>query len=140
MDGITTKIARRKLLLAVKTAVLDTGELNLYQNDYTPNSETVLADMTVADFSGYGAAAIADWNDPATEPDGRAVVTSTMCVFASTGPTIQNTIFGWWLTDTDGLLVGAGRFDNPISMADLGDQMLAVVEYYSDGSLTIELV
>jgi len=135
-----TRVARRKEFTTMKTPLFDTGHLNLYQNDFTPSDAAVIGDLTVCTFSGYAAVTLTTYIAPYTDPDGRAVLTTPQCVFASTGPTIVNSAFGWYILDADGDLLAAGRFDQSIPFADVGDAAVLHVEFYSDGRVAVVVV
>lgn len=136
----TVKAARRKMLTEVKTGMLDGGECILFQNDVNFTLNTLLADLTVATFTGYADVTLTTYPDPYTEPDGTASLDSPQCVFASSGSAVQNTVFGWAVKDAAGLLVGGGNFENPIAFNDVGDAVVFTVELSSDGSIRAVVV
>lgn len=101
---------------ALKT-VLANSVLNLFQNDYTPNINTALGDLTVATFTGYAPVTLTAWSAPFLDAGGLVSIISPLAVFRPTASTVQNVIYGWYLTEMGGTLVSAGRFvEAPVSM------------------------
>lgn len=135
-----TRVARRKQFTTMKTPLFDTGKLDLYQNDFTPNDEVVIGDMTVADYHGYAEVALTTYIAPYTDPDGKAVLTTPQCVFAFTAGVPTNLVYGWYILDKDGDLLAAGRFDNPVNFAAVGNALVLHVEFYSNGTVQVTVV
>jgi hypothetical protein len=135
-----TRVSRRKEFTELKTPIFDAGKLDLYQNDFTPNDQTVLADLTVADFTGYAQVSLTTYVAPYTEPDGKAVITTPQAVFASSGSAVQNVVYGWYVLDADGDLLAAGRFDDALNFSGVGDAVVMHVEFYSNGTVAAVIV
>lgn len=102
---------------------IDTDKLKLFQSDTTPTNDTVVGDLTEADFTGYASVTVtvASWKK-GQAPDFREQITdSIMASFAQSGTTITNTVYGWYLTDTAGTQLKAiGRFDSPVLFEHTG--------------------
>lgn len=107
------------------SAALVNCKLKLYQNDFTPVQGTVIADMTVATFSGYAVKTIAALLASYLDPAGGASAQIATQQWDHNGGVIANTIYGFWLEDASvvPVLVMAGRFDAPVPMAALGDSL-----------------
>lgn len=128
--------SRLDQLDAIKTASLDGGSLRLFQNDYVPNKDTVLADLTIATFSGYANKTIATWNDPFLDPAGLATCLAPLQEFVQTADTISNIIYGAYYLDSGGALVWVDRFANSVPMADATSR-LNMVPKYQFGNLAV---
>jgi len=105
--------------------VIDThysvGTFRLYQNDFTPDEDTVLADLVEADFSNY-ARITPTWGAILPDAFGRAVSVADLATFSCDGLGVTNSIYGiYFVDDTAGLLQFVYRFPDPISMALAGD-------------------
>jgi hypothetical protein len=135
MPNAVIQAARRASLDEIKTNLLDTGSLRLFQNDIAISDETVVGDLDIATFGGYANAAIALWNAPYTEPGGLAAVNTPNTFFAASGVAPANLIYGWFYLAAGGALYAAGNFDAPISMGVVGNAISLVIELRSDGSI-----
>jgi len=101
----------------------------LFKNDFTPDADSVLADFTEADFSGYAQVFPAEAffkNDT----DNRFEHQHEVGVFSHNGGATSNTIYGWYAVGTvnDGLgtqseVMMAERFASPITMQESGDSI-----------------
>lgn len=129
-DAVWRTILNR--LIADAPAESDPGilfevKVLLFQNDVTPNRNTVLADLDVATFSGYATLTAQTFNPALTDDDGNTRVIGPVCQFTATAATITNTIYGYYVTDTAGtLLLGAERFDEPVEVTGAGDGVALV--------------
>jgi hypothetical protein len=104
-------------LADLQTALAD-SDMHLFQNDVDPGPLTAIGDLDEADYTGYAAVNIVTWGAPFLDAEGLLAILSTVCIFRPTGTAITNVIYGWYLTETGGDLVSAGRFANaPLSMA-----------------------
>lgn len=97
--------------------------LKLFQNNATISASTVLADLTEADYSGYVAQGIATWTTPQADGSNRKYTESTTVkTFAHDGGGTANTIYGWYLIDSNsGDLLAVHKFDTPVVMDDATD-------------------
>lgn len=95
--------------------------VKLFKNDVTPTLNTVIGDLTEADFTGYGAATIT-WGSATNGPGEEASVYGTGLSFIANGSSSPNIIYGWWLQNAGGLRF-AERFDEPIPIAEAGDDV-----------------
>lgn len=128
------KISLLAIAAAVKTASLDGGGLRLYQNDYAPNADSVLASFDVATFSGYANKVIAAWGPPYIDASGNVVSLAGLETFAHNGGAVSNLIYGAYYLDAGGALVWAGRFTGPIGMA-AGTDALPFVPRFLFGTM-----
>jgi len=97
------------------------GTWRLYQNDFTPDEDTVEADLVEADFAGYARITPA-WDTIIPDAFGRATSLDALHTFACTGGGVTNSIYGiYFYDDTANLLQFVYRFPAPISMALAGD-------------------
>ena len=107
-----------KVILATRYTI---GTFRLYQNDFTPDEDTVLADLVEADFSNY-ARITPTWSLVTPDAFGRATSIADLATFTCDGLGAVNSIFGiYFVDDTASLLQFVFRFPAPISMALAGD-------------------
>jgi hypothetical protein len=130
MNDVIVPAAEKLLQLGfIQVESLDGGSLRLFKNDYTPNSQTVLAELEVADFTGYANKTIATWNAPFLDELLRATCLAPLQTFAATGSTITNLIYGAYYLNVGGTLVWAARFSAPIPMAANGNSIPMVPKF-----------
>lgn len=112
-------------LAAIKTALLDGSIVKLFKNDFTPSLDTVVGDMTEADYTGYLAVTLTTWQAPFLDVQGRGEIRAPHAFFAPAAPyTVQNTIYGYWIIDSTADLLLASRFVNgPIPMGEAGNAL-----------------
>lgn len=106
----------------LRTALEDCT-VDLYQNDYTPSPGTVIGDLTVADFSGYGQKTVADLLAAYIDPAGGASAQIATQQWDHSGGGVSNTVYGFYVRTAGGVLILAGRFAEPIPMAAIGDSI-----------------
>jgi len=103
-------------LLASMIAGGSMFRVNLYKNDVVPTVNTIRADLTAADFSGY-LAVDTDWSTPAINGAGKAQTDCSEGVYTHNGGGTDNTIYGAFVDNEDGdVLIYAERFPAPILM------------------------
>jgi hypothetical protein len=110
----------------LKMLLKDTANLRigLYQNNVTPGSTTVLADLTAATFSGYAEVTPSAPTPAWSTPNSRAEAAFANAVFTHSSGSTNNTIYGAYIYNaTDGKLVAAGAFAAPLTMTNNGDQI-----------------
>lgn len=92
--------------------LFDGALVKLFQNDFQPTKDSILADFTVATFSGYAASAAVAWSGPVLNTAGQPVIIGDLKLFTGTSPfTVSNTIYGYYVVDTAGTkLLWAERF------------------------------
>jgi len=96
--------------------------VNLYKNNYTPDSSTAFVNMTVANFTGYAAALATGFSTPTTI-SGKASINFGGAGFTCTGGGIPNDIYGYYV-DYSGTLLWAERFaDAPVTIDESGDTL-----------------
>lgn len=83
--------------------------IHLYKNNITPDEDTVVGDLTEADYSGYAYQDITSWTTPATDASGRAFTVSSTATFPLNGSGSQD-IYGWYATDYTGNLKYVFRY------------------------------
>ena len=113
---------------AVQT-MLATSKIRIFSTGFTPSitdTEATLAAVET-DFSGYpsGGYAVTAFLAPYYPPTGGVQVTSPQidAVFTppESGEPVTDTVGGWFLVDTGGVLIAEGLFDAPVAMAGVGD-------------------
>lgn len=105
----------------------DTPFLRLYQNDYTPDADTDLGDLTEATFPGYTTAGLNNWADPVADDDGNAMLVELQHLFTMSGSSPTNTIYGYYIVKIEisppDRLIAVVRFDEPVAMDATGKQL-----------------
>ncbi len=96
---------------------LQGGEGHLYTNNYTPVHGTVIGDFTEAAFSGYANQALTSWSSPALDGSFHAFTTADPVQFANTSGSGQ-VVYGYFLTDINGDLIGGEKYASPITIPD----------------------
>lgn len=132
MDFIVASAHAALEITELKTALLDGGKMLAFSNDYTPSNLSVIGDFTQATFTGYtaGGVTLTTWSDYYDKPDGGEAILSPTVTWNAAAPfTIQETIYGVYVTDVNGDLVGGVRFDVPVSMGAAGDAIHFAVEF-----------
>lgn len=111
---------------------LDGAKVKLFKNDIVPSPTTILADLTPAAFGGYVAKDVV-WGSVFNEPDGGAGVSGGAPSWVTTDAA-DETIYGWYLTDTAGTgLLAIARLAEPQHLGAIGVNVQVNVEYYLSG-------
>jgi len=121
-------------LEAIIAAQLDGGSLRLYKNELTPTVDSILADFTVANFTGYANKTIATWGTPYLDALGLATVLGGLQTWTCTDAVTPNQIYGCYYVDAGGELIFAERFSSPIPMGS-ADEVLNMVPKYQVGNI-----
>jgi hypothetical protein len=98
---------------------LEDFHIRLYQNNYTPDNNSLLANFTQSTFTGYAAVAAlrSDFDFPVVVANIAYGVLSFVPTYNCTGGAPE-TAYGWYLEGDSSLTVlAAQRFDNPRVMA-----------------------
>jgi hypothetical protein len=114
------------------------AKLHLFKNNLTPTPNTLLADFTPADYSGYAAKTVT-WSDAYFDSNDDAIVSGGEHLFAQTGAT-GNDIYGAYLTDSAGtkLLRSARLPDAPYPLDGAGDVLPVLVKIgLMDGLISV---
>jgi len=104
----------------------NTDKLKLFQNDITPNFDTILGDLTEATFTGYAAFTLADGWFVGTGANGLSqVVYNGLGTFAQTGVAVTHVVYGWYITDGAGAnLLAVSRLPVPVTFDADGINLL----------------
>jgi len=89
--------------------------VRLYKNDYTPVDASVVDSFDPADFTGAAVWNIyaGDWEPTNVVADVAVIVTTVAPHFACTGG-VDQTVYGWYMTDADdNAVMAAQRFNTP---------------------------
>lgn len=90
--------------------------LKLYKNDVTPGLDSVESDFDEADFDGYADFDLTWPVGPYINPTGQAEIQAPSNNWTPTGAVTPNTVYGYYLVDSGGDLIGGERFDSPRAM------------------------
>jgi hypothetical protein len=118
-------------LVAAATPGWLAATCGLYQNNFQPVPTMTLGSLVEASFTGYSMSSAITWGTPGFLPSGPAVVTGDTKTFrVGATPTVFNTIYGYYIVDSTGLLLIAARlFDSPIVLSAAG-QIIEVIPGY----------
>jgi hypothetical protein len=96
--------------------------LRLFKNNFTPDVNSVLADFTIANFSGYASLA-AGWGARSLDGGGLAQCFSVIADFLHDGGATANDVYGWYIQDdTAAKVLAANRLAAPpVVMDSVGD-------------------
>ena len=128
---IVGKLSRIAQVDLVKAGQLDGGSLRLFQNDFTPNADSLLAAFIVADFVGYANKTIVTWGAAFLDPTGLATTLAPLQTWTPTNGVSPNTVFGCYFLDAGGDLVWSYRFPNPVYFADANSVFNMVPKFQS---------
>jgi hypothetical protein len=125
----TVQTSGNQAAAAALQAALALSTIDLGQTSVAIGKNTQASDFTVATYSGYTQQVVTTVPPPIIDPvNGGISLILPSSLFASSGPSVANTIFNWYLRTAGGVLIAAGAFPNPISMSVLGDAIpLSVV-------------
>lgn len=102
--------------------------IKLFANNITPIEGSLIGDFTEADFTGYVADALVNFNAVTQNSDGTC---SMLCpfaaVFTQTAVTVSQLIYGYIILDNAGNLVGGEKFNAPINFNRAGVSIGLVV-------------
>lgn len=94
----------------------------LYKNAVSWSKDTVLADLTEADFDGYAEISPVSWVNSPEGPGNVPYMHGGSQSIVCTGNTSPNEIFGWYLVNTAGTdLIAGYEFDQSVFANDAGD-------------------
>lgn len=104
---------------AFRTA-LAAGHIKLFKSDLVPSPETPLADFLAneADYTGYAAIAVANWNVPILADVSGYEMNCPLVQFATGSPTTVGNLIGGWFYEDAGNTTGVvfGTFATPVPM------------------------
>lgn len=93
--------------------------VRLFQNNITPDADSVLGDFTIATFTGYASVPVDRSDFGGTFISAHVAYSDSAVVptYTCTGGSAQ-TVYGWYMVATiSNVVVAAQRFDSPRSMA-----------------------
>lgn len=95
----------------------------LFNDNITPDADTVFADLTEPTWPGYGRQT-PTWGAVTTGGDGRAVVVGVPLVFVRTSTGAPQTAYGWAHIDSsagDEKILAIALFSSPVVIENVGD-------------------
>lgn len=130
MDTPNNEFMSAALAVAKNGLLVQTGlhsTLHLVAAPFAPGPGLDPGTLTVPTYDGYAPVNVDTWGTEHILPNGNYVINSlATCVFAPTGTTTSNTIYGWYLLDTAGNCVSQGLLPNPVVMAGPGNVITIV--------------
>ncbi len=126
---VPTRYLLQQLLGFVTVTQAGAGESKLYQAkiglfkaQIAPSRDTLLADVTPANYDGYVLGAAVTWSAVFDALNTLISVRTGATHYQPSGAVTPNTIYGAYLVDNAGTnLLGCEVFDNPIEMNDAAD-------------------
>jgi hypothetical protein len=87
-------------------------KVHLAAAPFTPSPTLDLTTLTEATYDGYAAKAITGWGAAHVDQYGQVLVIPSIAIeFTPTGSMISNTIYGYWIPDTDGNMICCDVFN-----------------------------
>lgn len=102
---------------AFRTTTPPALTLRIFKSDTTPDEDTVVGDLTEADFTGYAAEVLtrAGWDAAVTDVNGRATISYGSAI--SWTSTSSQTVYGIYLTENSGnTLIFCERFTDALAL------------------------
>lgn len=132
MSLIFTQPVQREILNSATASggVLDTAKMDLFTNNVSPTAQSLLADFTIASFTGYAQADIT-WGTAYNNSDSEAEIDGSTCQFTFTDTT-PVTCYGYIVTAVNPVtpslteLVYAEAFASPVNLAVTDDAVVVV--------------
>jgi len=83
----------------------------------TPTKDTVVGDLTVADYNTYAPQTVTTWSAPFMDAGGRLCIAAPSNLFQPSDALAPNLIYGYWVEDANGDLVAVARLANaPVAL------------------------
>lgn len=131
---ILTRAVKKTIMADLKASAVASYDgqflaaiIRLFKNDITPDEDTVLADLTEADFDGYAESGAVTWGEVHNGNDGSVEMQAGSQEFHCTGGTTPNEIFGYMIVDSGGTtLLAAHRFDESELMSADDDNVTLI--------------
>lgn len=126
MTFIVPKEGRLSALEGLRSSPLGSAACVLFENDLTPDADTVLADLDEPTWTGYSRLALSGWSDPALTADDHAVTVAGTVTWTKTDSGSAD-VYGYAVIDSDDKILGIERFASaPVSVDQLIPFPLAV--------------
>lgn len=106
--GLLATAGEAKLELAA-------GTIDLLKNNFDATSAYVFDAANVADYTGYAQEAVATWGETYTDPAG-GYSFQHYAEFSPSGVLVTNTIYGYVVRDSNGVVRQVCKFENPVPM------------------------
>lgn len=133
MNMVVPKVGTTLMLADLAFVYSQSGQrlvYRLFKNDLTPDADTVIGDLTEADFSGYAAVTINTWDYGGVTIDGSGrsqVLATSNATFTHNGGATDNDCYGYYVTHPGGGLYLVQRFDSPPIVMDGSGLFITVV-------------
>lgn len=99
---------------------LQSASLHLFDNNFTPVETMVISDLNEASFPGYSSQGLT-WIPPTYYFGPWSEADFVPLIFTNTDTVNSYTIYGYYVLDAGGALVGAGLFSgSPLTLGPLG--------------------
>jgi len=116
-------VGELELLDSLTAGVLNNAVLKAYQNDLTPDNNTVLGDLTECDFDGYAGITLNAWLMAATNVDGKAEVAEQTRTWTKAAGVNDNDLYGIFVVSATGELLYVERNPaGPVTIDTPGQQ------------------
>lgn len=125
--------------ISAEDAFLETATLKLAMNNLTPTKDTVAADITPPNFTGYTAPAIAAWTS-AVDIQGVPYLCAAPSVLSPTDAVnLPMNIYGAGVLDSAGALVCYSKFPQPLLISRANQQLHITAKIKLNDVQTVEL-
>lgn len=114
--------------LTTSDPLIVASKIGLFKGSPNITVDTVIGDLTEADYDGYAQQALGTLGVQYQDANGAEQRDAALKTFIPTGATTPNVITGWFLTDTSGAFFLGGEYlDQPKVMASVADHLPIVV-------------
>lgn len=110
-------------------AILNAGSVALWDNNFNPTKDSVLADFTEASFVGYSRFAPPGFAAPFINGDGKAETDSAVLLWTFTGGTGTAVVYGWLIIDqADAKALAFQKFLEPVILTPGSPNLSRVIQ------------
>jgi len=99
----------------------DSCDVKLFSNNIGVSPNSLIADFTEADYTGYASQTLGATPVAMLNPEGDIAAQFPHLTFTPTGTTVTNTIYGYWVEGTGGgtgdRVLFAANFDPPVVLS-----------------------
>jgi hypothetical protein len=123
--------SERAMLADLKAGLLAGAKVRLFKNNVLLGENTTLANLTVADFSGYAESTPIAWGNPITNTDKKAEIVGDVKTFSHSGGEAANQVYGYAVVSgsVTPTLIYAEMFDAPLTVYKDGDAIVLVPRF-----------
>lgn len=113
-----------RLLNIIRTDLNVNGTLRLYQNPATIDDDTVLVELTEANFGGYAPQNPNNFGGAALQAPQLAFIKNQTFTFTCDGTGAANTVYGAYVEHATGVLIAVLEFNAPLLVNTAGQTVV----------------